>query len=548
VPKAGYWYGVLRAVVAADRAERGEPADLTEGEVLAWGDAYFARTGEWPSFKSGPIPESPGETWLTVAGALAIGLRGFAPHGSLPRFFAEHRGRYNQRDQNFSIDQILAWADAWHAQTGRWPETYSGAIPGAGGINWKTLDTALRNKRGGLPGGYSLARLLAESRGARNIKDLPDLSVDQIFAWGSAHHARTGRWPTTRSGRISQAPGESWHTVAYALRHGLRKLPGRLSLNRFFAERLGTISANGPPPLSIAQILDWADAFRARTGRWPKYTSGPVAPGAQDTWRNVENALRCGFRGLPGGSTLARLLDRKRGVRNAKHLRQMTVGEILRWADAYHERHGKWPVRNSGVIPEAPGETWLHVEAALKDGLRGLPGGSSLPRLLKLERGARNRQDTAPFTTQGILAWADAHRARTGKWPRPESGVIPEAPDETWKNVQNALFRGGRGLPGNSSISRLLAEQRGRRNRAQLPDLTVPQILTWANAFHARTGRWPARKSGQILEAPGETWCIVDKALAKGLRGLPGRSTLGSLRSQAPTASAPSRSAPPLQI
>jgi hypothetical protein len=26
----------------------------------------------------------------------------------------------------------------------------------------------------------------------------------------------------------------------------------------------------GPPPLTVPQILAWADAFHARTGRWPK--------------------------------------------------------------------------------------------------------------------------------------------------------------------------------------------------------------------------------------------------------------------------------------
>ena len=44
---------------------------------------------------------------------------------------------------------------------------------------------------------------------------------------------------------------------------------------------------------------------------------------------------------------------------------------------------GRWPKRDSGPIEEAPGETWGAVEMALAHGQRGLPGGSSLIRLLK---------------------------------------------------------------------------------------------------------------------------------------------------------------------
>ena len=56
------WFAMLRAEEAADRQERGELPDLTDDEVLAWADAFFTRTGDWPSSESGPIPESPGES------------------------------------------------------------------------------------------------------------------------------------------------------------------------------------------------------------------------------------------------------------------------------------------------------------------------------------------------------------------------------------------------------------------------------------------------------------------------------------------------------
>jgi hypothetical protein len=60
---------------------------------------------------------------------------------------------------------------------------------------------------------------------------------------------------------------------------------------------------------------------------------------------------------------------------------QLTVEQILAWADAHRERAGKWPQSGSGPVPEAPGATWAAIDSALGHGLRGLSGGDSLARL-----------------------------------------------------------------------------------------------------------------------------------------------------------------------
>jgi hypothetical protein len=61
------------------------------------------------------------------------------------------------------------------------------------------------------------------------------------------------------------------------------------------------------------------------------------------------------------------------------------------------------------------------------------------------------------------------------------------------------------------------------------PELTTNQILKWADSHHRRTGQWPTRRSGPIPEASENTWNAVDQALRKGVRGLPGDSSLGCL-------------------
>jgi len=226
---------------------------------------------------------------------------------------------------------------------------------------------------------------------------------------------------------------------------------------------------------------------------------------------------------------LARLLAEKRGVRNRVSLPRLTVKKILAWADAHHRRTGRWPTCESGAIAGSNGETWSAVNAALSLGHRGLPEGSSLARLLAEKCGVRNRACLPRLTVKNILGWADAHHRRTGRWPGHKSGVIAGGNGEKWSAVETALSQGHRGLPGGSSLARLLAEKRGVRNRASLPQVTIKNILGWADAHHQRTGVWPSVQSGPVADAPGETWRAIDNALRNGRRGFRPGSSLSRL-------------------
>jgi hypothetical protein len=186
-------------------------------------------------------------------------------------------------------------------------------------------------------------------------------------------------------------------------------------------------------------------------------------------WHYLDRSLRNGERGLPGGDSLSRLIGRCFGVRNQTNIPRLTNGQILAWADAHRARTGRWPVVASGPIVDAPGETWLRVDTALRyGGLRGLEGGTSLPRLLAEYRGARNKAETPRLTTGQILAWADAHYRRTGKWPTQYSGPVLDVEGESWRAIQAALLLGSRGLPSGKSIKRLLV-QTGRVQEALAP-------------------------------------------------------------------------------
>jgi hypothetical protein len=427
------------------------------------------------------------------------------------------------------LSQILAWADDFHERTGRWPKLHDGRITGGLGATWLAVDSALRKGFRGLPGGSSLAQLLAEYRGVRNKRGLPSLTSEEILAWADAYHQHTGFWPTPQSGPIAGTPGETWAAVHAALFKGHRGFQGGSSLPQLLAEHRGVRNHMQLPPHTHQQILAWADAHHQRTGVWPNQVSGSIAGAPEETWRAVDAALRRGLRGLLGGSSLAQLLAKQRGVRPGKRLPEFTIPQILAWTDAHHQRTGWWPNYKSGPIVGGSGTTWLAVDRALRKGCRGFPGGSSLARLLAEQWGVRNPKDLPRLTLRNILTWADAHRQRTGAWPTAESGPVTAAPGETWTGVDTALKRGLRGLRGGSTLARLLTKHRGFRNPMALPPLTIAAILAWADAHRRRTGTWPTHTSGPIHEAPGETWSIVNAALRRGARGLSGGTSLHRL-------------------
>ena len=253
------------------------------------------------------------------------------------------------------------------------------------------------------------------------------------------------------------------------------------------------------PPLTVEQILVWAEAHQLVLGQWPTPASGPVRQHPfTETWRAIDGALVAGQRGMRGGQTLAGLIRAHRGLFEpgpsaeampvgAKPLQRVTAGraqrrkpsltvaQILRWADAHHRARGRWPNGHSGPVKGAASESWNNIAQTLRTGGRGLPGGSSLARLLDEHRGVRDRTALPDLSVERVLAWADAHRAATGNWPTASSGPVQDAPGEQWRAVNYALKRGTRGLPGGSSLARLLDDHRPAGRSTPTPEM----VLAW---------------------------------------------------------------------
>jgi hypothetical protein len=82
----------------------------------------------------------------------------------------------------------------------------------------------------------------------------------------------------------------------------------------------------------------------------------------------------------------------------------LTRSQILSWADAHCARTGAWPSSRSGSVVGEPGESWCGINAALRQGRRGLPGGETLTQLLRRERHAPERRGRPAQTGRPLLA------------------------------------------------------------------------------------------------------------------------------------------------
>lgn len=189
---------------------------------------------------------------------------------------------------------------------------------------------------------------------------------------------------------------------------------------------------DGVPALTVGQVLTWARAYLAQHGRYPSADSGPVAGVPGQTWQDLDRALRRGSPGLPGGSSLPQLLNELLGKRERSCSTELSLAQILHWADRHHQQTGAWPQRSSGPVIDAPGETWHSVDAALCVGGRGLGVKTTLARLL-IETGRR-----APSRQ----AWAPAEDALLGTLPDAElAGRLGRTPAAV------KLRRAARGIP-----------------------------------------------------------------------------------------------------
>jgi hypothetical protein len=280
-------------------------------------------------------------------------------------------------------------------------------------------------------------------------------------------------------------------------------------------------------PLTEEMIKAWVKEWHERKGEWPTDWSGEIPHSGGEKWNCVSRALRIGHRDLPGGSSLGKFIAEHFDVQNQTNLPDLTIETITKWIAEYREREGRFPTQRSGEIPGSDGMKWSAIDMALTHGRRGLPDGSSLAKFIAENFGVRNRTTLPPLTVAMIEQWVMEYHAREREWPTERSGIIEDSGGETWNAVDTALRFGHRGLSGDSSLPKFIAERFGVRNASNRPKLTEEMIKRWVMEWKTETDSWPTETCGEIPGSGGETWSAINQSLRGGYRGLPRGSSLG---------------------
>jgi hypothetical protein len=250
-----------------------------------------------------------------------------------------------------------------------------------------TIYDFLRNRGKGLISyyGHSPARAVVDLIPGRNWCEWKFHCVPQGFWEVAENRHRYLRWLGKELG--FRRP-EDWYQIQtrdFVRRHGtqlLARYSSLYDLMREFLPQLDWDRIDVHRPIQVEEVLAWADAHYARHGAWPTSLSGTIS-GESQTWLGINECLRSGYRGLPARTSLAKFLQKHRGVRIGRPPPHLSEKQILAWARAYFKTTGRWPSQGSGTVSQSPENTWRAVNEALVNGGRGLQGGSSLPNLLR---------------------------------------------------------------------------------------------------------------------------------------------------------------------
>jgi hypothetical protein len=188
---------------------------------------------------------------------------------------------------------------------------------------------------------------------------------------------------------------------------------------RPLAEARGAMAASN---VSHAQLRDKAEASGAPVDalrqRATRAAAAQAALGGEVTRLTAEPAI-----------------DREHAVRGFKRVVERfgppaAAGEKLAKADARRRSTLAYAL---GLVE---GDPALHALAALSEEHVGLLFhlGFSEYHFLSTLCGEGNRF-AYRLTVGQVLAWADAHHTRTGKWPTVASGPVAEAPGERWTAI-----------------------------------------------------------------------------------------------------------------
>lgn len=246
--------------------------------------------------------------------------------------------------------------------------------------SWNSLDAALVRKFDS-----SIAKLLAE-RGVLNAISMISLTKDLIINAAKKYYEKEGKWPrATVKGVVPELPGYTWKAIDHALHSGYHGLNTNGSSLFRFLKKEGLVKIVNRKLLTEELINNAAKKYYDRTGKLPtKYLKSSILELPDFTWKSIDLALKKGHLGIKNkGSSLAKLLA-SNGFINTLNKKKLSEKQIMNAVKKFLKKTNKRPrATTKGSVPGFPGYTWSSIDKALRNGHRGLNGGSSLTLINK---------------------------------------------------------------------------------------------------------------------------------------------------------------------
>jgi hypothetical protein len=129
--------------------------------------------------------------------------------------------------------------------------------------------------------------------------------------------------------------------------------------------------------IKVNDIKCWINNYKEKCGKFPSDGSmGIVDKQEPVTWHALNHMLECGFRGLPGGSSLSQFIIDNFNVITLSNSEDYTELKTKQWIERFYDENGYYPTKRSGRIVWANEygnsiSTWSSLDACINKKQKG---------------------------------------------------------------------------------------------------------------------------------------------------------------------------------
>ncbi len=515
----------LSMILAPLRKELGLTNTLTEAAIIEAAREFYKIHGKLPNQASEEsVPGMNGESWRQIDAACRLGYRSLTKGRTLIKIL-EPLKRELGLSSDLSQTAIIAAAREFYKLQGCLPSCSSREqVPGLNGDTWFSIDDAARHGRRSLTQGTSLSKILAPLKIELNLANT--LSEDAIIEAAQTFFSIHGKVPNVKTKEpVPGMKGETWRALNAAGAGGYRGL----KKGRTLAVILGRVKDDRKQEYLLSEdvIVEAVRKFFTVHGRLPCARSKePVPTLSRESWSSINTAGARGKRGLTKGRTLAVIIaPLKEELGIAKGLSEALIVSAAR---KYYEKHGMLPnTKTKDSFLDSGDDTWISINSAIVQGLRGLPKGLSLSTILdplKDEFGLGNQLEES-----SIIQAAREFYLLHGKLPSAiTKELVPGMEGETWTAINMAGQVGTRSLTKGRTLAVILAPL--KKELGLINELTEEAVIQAARLFFITHNRLPSVDSKEPVPGiEGNTWRSINMAGTRGNRSLPKGRTLSKI-------------------